>query len=438
MSSGYLDDLFLVGTEKQKCVENIAESVSLLRELGFTLNYDKSVLQPTRSINHLGFTLCSDTMTVALGSDKFACVKGLCESKLQCDKLTVRILAGLIGTLVSCFPGVEFGPLYYRHLEKNKSDTLKSNNSDFESAVSLTSQAKQEVLWWINNANSCPRPISHGNAQFTLQTDASALGWGGTRLDTTSTGGRWLPSEKSLHINELELTAVLFSLKALCKTFQDVHIQLQIDNMTAVSYIREMGGSQSSGCNKIAFDIWEWCIQRHIWLSATHIPGRENIEADRKSRLFDDKTEWKLDSNAFIYCVELWGQPDIDMFASQANYQFKPYVAWKPDPEALAIDAFSINWSHKFVYLFPPFSLIPRVLQKLEEDRSRAILISPCWPTQTWFPCLRRLMIAPPLQLPKSKTLLTLPGHDGLIHPLHPKLTMKAFLLSAEDSASIV
>ena len=47
-------------------------------------------------------------------------------------------------------------------------------------------------------------------------------------------------------------------------------------------------------------------------------------------------------------------KPDIDLFASRINYRLKPYVSYKPDPGAVAVDAFTIQWSqYVFFMLFP-------------------------------------------------------------------------------------
>ena len=43
------------------------------------------------------------------------------------------------------------------------------------------------------------------------------------------------------HINVLELKAVYLGLLPLCKEVTGVHILLQMDNVTAVSYVRNMG-----------------------------------------------------------------------------------------------------------------------------------------------------------------------------------------------------
>ena len=73
------------------------------------------------------------------------------------------------------------------------------------------------------------------------------------------------------------------------------HINIYIDNTTAVSYINAMGGTHSLECNKIAREIWTWCIQRNIWATAISLPGKENVDADRESRTFNDNTEWSLE-----------------------------------------------------------------------------------------------------------------------------------------------
>ena len=81
----------------------------------------------------------------------------------------------------------------------------------------------------------------------------------------------------------------------------------------------------------------------------------------------------------------IYFKPDIDMFASRLNCQFKPFVSWVPDPEAMAADAFTLNCDNEFIYVFPPFIIVPRILQKIQEDQARALMIVQLWATQPWF-----------------------------------------------------
>ena len=56
-----------------------------------------------------------------------------------------------------------------------------------------------------------------------------------------SIGGRWTPAEATAHINILELQAAFFALKSFASEVNDTHIQLQMDNTTAVAYLNNMG-----------------------------------------------------------------------------------------------------------------------------------------------------------------------------------------------------
>ena len=84
------------------------------------------------------------------------------------------------------------------------------------------------------------------------------------------------------------------------------------------------------------------------------------------------------------------------------------------------IDAFQQQWNDRLIYAFPPFSVIPRVLQHimhkdgLAED-AELMMIVPRWTTQTWWIPLLRLIIADPLILPRN----------AIYMPQHPEMTPK-------------
>ena len=54
---------------------------------------------------------------------------------------------------------------------------------------------------------------------------------------------------------------------------------------------------------------------------------------------------------------------EVEMFASRLNYQSTPYIPWGPEPQAMAIDAFTLNWNYSLIDVFPPFNLIAPVMQ---------------------------------------------------------------------------
>ncbi len=75
--------------------------------------------------------------------------------------------------------------------------------------------------------------------------------------------------------------AVKKGLETLMWDDSDCHVLLQIDNITAVAYVNKMGGTKSHNCRVVARQIWQWALSRGIWLSAEHIPGESNVEADQ-------------------------------------------------------------------------------------------------------------------------------------------------------------
>lgn len=144
-----------------------------------------------------------------------------------------------------------------------------------------------------------------------------------------------------------------------------------MDNATAISYVNKIGGVQHPNLHRIAKEIWQWCEAKNIWIVASYIKSEDNVEADRKSRIRNIDTEWELTGYAFSRAVKAFEYPEIDLFASRCNTKCKKFFAWENDPEALAVDAFTRNWhSLGLFWAFPPFTLILRVLKKIEADRT--------------------------------------------------------------------
>ena len=94
--------------------------------------------------------------------------------------------------------------------------------------------------------------------------------------------------------------------------------------------------------------------------------------------------EWMLSKKLFAYATKLLNiQPTIDLFATRINKQLESYVAYRPDPYALAIDAFTQKWDPNVIYyLFPPFSVIAKCLQKIMLEMSNVVMVVPLWNTQ--------------------------------------------------------
>lgn len=432
--SYYIDDSINMHGEKEICRTNMDMMSKKLESLGFLINDEKSVKIPTQRITYFGYIIDSVLFMVFLPENKICKVKKFGEHLLTKKLVKIRDLASFIGLIISTFFAILEGPLHYRTLERCKVQALKVT-TDFESIMTLDEKAQKQIHWWVMNIGSKNgRKIRPDRISFTIQTDASCEGYGSFFIDTKqASGGRWSSEESFFHINYLELLAIFFALKTWLCNNTCIHVAIQSDSTTAISYINNMGGMNSEEMDKLTKKIWKWCIKRDIYLSAFHLPGICNIQADYFSRNFSDTSEWKLKTSVTERLFSQLMNPNIDVFASRLNKQLANYVSWTPDPEALYTDAFSLDWSKWKPYIFPPFRLLGMVLNKIKEDQVKAaLLICPLWPNQTWFPLFLDSLVSIPVRLPRHKDLLTLP-HNNELHPMKKHLQLVGAIVSGEN-----
>lgn len=431
----YIDDSLCINNDSDQCSKNANFMIQKLENLGYRVNLKKSVLIPTKRIVFFGLIIDTALFKVFLTEEKIDRIISLGNMILNSFYVTIRCLASFIGLIVHAFNAVIYGPLHYRTLEREKVLALQNNDHDFDSKVVISNESQKEISWWLENIRSeNGKPIRPNEINCWIWTDASKKGWG-SKFKDKHVGGRWDEEEMSHHINYLELLAIFYSLQAFFKDHKSLHIGIRSDNTCAIAYVNEMGGMSSIDLDKLAFKIWSWCAERDIFITAQFIPGIENFDADHMSRNFTDSTEWKLKKEIFdrirLHCFD----PDIDLFASRLNCQLDNFVSWSFDPKASFTDAFSISWSNFKPYIFPPFSLIGRIVNKIIQDNvEKAILVVPFWPTQNWFPLILSHLISLPVRLPRHDDLVVMP-HTGQLHPLLKRLNLTVCIVSGRHSS---
>ena len=218
----------------------------------------------------------------------------------------------------------------------------------------------------------------------------------------------WNAHEIKLHINQQELLAVEYSLKNFFSNYKNCCIKIMTDNKTTMTYINNMGGKMQ-GCFDISRRIWEWAIERDLWLISAFIPGKYNIEADKLSRVLNENTEWSLNSESFQLINDKFPGISVDLFVSHLNNKLQNYCSWFPDEKAQFCDAFSISWSGFLGYAFPPFNLIGRVLRKVESEKCELVIVVPEWKTQYWYSKLLEMCAGDLFFLPRKLSTITNP-----------------------------
>ena len=225
ISSPYIDDSYLQGSDYEDCVANIIATIQMFISLGFIIHPTKSILIPTQKLVFLGFVLDFVLMRVYLTPEKSRKGISVCSDLYHSKCFTIRTVSRVIGHIISSFPGVMYGPLYFRQLEREKTLALKCHQGNFDSTMSLSLESRAELKWWIDSIESSYNVVHHGQPELTLNTDASTKGWG-CFLDPVSTGGLWTAMEAEHHINYLELLAIFLALKVFVKKIMGKHVKV--------------------------------------------------------------------------------------------------------------------------------------------------------------------------------------------------------------------
>lgn len=422
----YLDDILCLGNTYNDCVTNVKETLSLLKCLGFIVNLNKSCLEPQQCCKFLGFIFNSIDMTISLPLDKRSYILQLMQKFSHLSTCKIRDLAHLIGVLTSACPAVRYGWTYTKILERLKFLSLQGNEN-YDTRIKIPKNILPDLKWWSENIMIASNPLTVKNFDLEIFTDASKVGWG-AYCDGRRAGGEWKIEERDFHINYLELLAVFLGLKCFVREKENLNLLLRVDNTTAIAYVNRMGGIQFPHLNSLSRMIWQWCEERKIWIFASYINSKDNVEADRESRNPD--IELQLSNSDFQKVVNKLGNPEIDLFASRTNAKCNTYISWRPDPDALTVDAFTLNWKFTFFYAFPPFAIILKCIQKIIHNEARGILVFPYWPSQPWFPLLIDLLDSEIIFLTQN----IFPSSSFSVRRHEKQFTLAAAVLSGQRS----
>jgi len=141
------------------------------------------------------------------------------------------------------------------------------------------------------------------------------------------TGGLWSTDEQKLHINCLELTAVLVAVKSFAKDRMSINTLVRTDNLSARAYINHLGGTHSHPMNTVATELWKWCISKNIFLITEHLPCMKNLVADKESCTVRDCCNWMIHPHLFMQINKIMGPLEVDLFASLLTHQLPDFFS---------------------------------------------------------------------------------------------------------------
>ncbi|CAH2236866.1 jg23222 [Pararge aegeria aegeria] len=264
--------------------------------------------------------------------------------------------------------------------------------------VSISAPVVAHLKWWFDILEGPqvkntfhPELMSHF-----MTTDAAHFGWG-PQVEDFTTSGKWRPDQLNWHCNRQEMFASIAAVSHHYKhRLQNQHLVFQTDNRTVVSVTLLNLTYQLMGI----LDRW------NISITAKYLPGRFNDIADGLSR-GKKASEEHLKKPALRKIFKTFGTPQIDLFATNQtkfveNYASKDHL----DSSATFCNVFSRIWNYQLAWVFPPPSLIPRVLHHLNSAQGTFLVVAPMWKKAFWLPDLCRRALRRPLSIPDLEYVL--------------------------------
>ena len=413
----YLDDWLIRANSPEVVKKHVKFILTLMQDLGLFLNLEKSQLTPTQNFTFLGYHYNLARGTVQPTPENISKLVSKAHTLLKNREGTAEQWLSMIGSANAAAPLTPFGRLPVCPMEihvRQRWQWSPDIPHILKTIIPVSPEMEEILTWWQDPNNwNLTVTLTPFKPQRFLFTDASRYGWG-AHMGPLTASGVWTNSEREEHINVLECRAVWLALKKFRATLQHSSVLLSTDNTTTMAYINKEGGTKSLPMYYVTRDLLLWCHSHNVRLKAVHILGSMNVMADLLSRdAHTVNTEWSLHPQVTQLIWDTWYTPQIDLFATLYNRKLPQYVSPFPDEEAVAVDALSLSWDNMTAYAFPPFAIMKKVAQKLEQSSNcKMLLVAPHWPNQSWFAVLTDLSIAPPIRLPLRYDLLKQPVQE--------------------------
>jgi len=431
----YLDDWLIHASDATLLQSQTRAMVQRARSLGWVINNKKSDLVPKQTFDFIGMEISTVTGTVKPVERRITQMLTIAKTIADSSEVSAKTLMKAQGMMISLGDIIYMGKMNRRPFQEAIAP-LKVNRNTSKSWE--TSPAiKAATTWWTHREN-LTREVSfiQNTDLVTIVTDASTVGWGATVMDVPLKGV-WTAQETKLHINCLEMLGVKRALEHTRVSLQGKHLALHTDNTTVRAYLLKQGGTVSRKLNLLTAEVWQQICKLNATLSVYHISGSLNVLADKLSRPGQVlHGEWELNQQIFNRLSQVWGKPDIDLFATRFNKKVTTFISPCPDMEAVEQDAMTVNWGKfRLPYAFPPFNLIMQTLEKIRDEHTTCLIVTPAWRGNKFFPLLLSLTTDDPVYLGHQEGVLH-QGTDDEIkwYPEPAQLGLHAWIVSGEAS----
>lgn len=414
----YLDDILLSAPSFDKWLAAVRTVLSDLSRCRVRIGIDKLFLGPYQCIEFLGVFIDYASSSLFISESRLKNAAQTCATLRGQERVPVKEVQAFLGHL-SFFSAAHPGLSLFRRAL----DLWVARHEQLEVAT-LSEDALDELLvleqslpvWARRNFAALPF------LDIMLVTDAAEEAWAGIAIRRGEILFAVFDHLPAHMLGSSSLARELFAILNFFKMFQskfqhsNCRVQVQMDNKGAtfllnkakaksaetIPIMREILNLQDATQTFLVVD-WrersDQLISLVDSLSKLSPPYEQQLTSTVLSAIFSHqgppnepigKAEWALSKQLFkSICEWAWGPgiwPEVDLFATGLNRQVDLFCSRFFSPESLG-NAYSLDWTGKRLYAFPPFSQIPECIQKLRASKNVSLLLvtkldraSPAWP----------------------------------------------------------
>ena len=240
----YLDDWLIRPPTRESCHQGTQSLLALCQELGCVVNLQKSELESKQVFEFVDYQYDLLHGLVKPTQNRWASILQKVQSILFNSTCRVRKFMSLIGLLTATEKQVPLDRLHMRPIQWHLKRYWRFPKS-LEKEIPVPRTLHPHLQWWTEETNVLlGQPLHPLHHAIQIFTDCSKEGWGAHLGDFTASG-TWSVPESHLHINLLELKAVLLGLKRFQHMVQGKVVLVATDNTTVVAHINKEGGMRS-------------------------------------------------------------------------------------------------------------------------------------------------------------------------------------------------
>jgi hypothetical protein len=185
----YLDDFLILNETREGALADLQIALDLLQELGFLINWEKSVLEPSKIMEYLGMVINSVELSFALPASKVQDVKRMCEKALSSGQVILRDVASILGNFTWAIPTIPFAQSHYRSMQRFYIVESQKALGNLNVRCCLSPESRLDLEWWVANLEKVNgKEFFPKIPDLEMYSDASMTGWGSICNGVTTRG----------------------------------------------------------------------------------------------------------------------------------------------------------------------------------------------------------------------------------------------------------